>query len=96
MIFNEDTLTKYNKAINEYRNRIRRNDMGGCIDLEDIPFGYISDEKLPCGCRKPWAVPNIQCVLNKPLMMVIPPDGAHLSCPAHAEGHHVFGSQVTY
>ena len=28
MIWDEDTLTKYNKAINEYRNRIRRNDMG--------------------------------------------------------------------
>jgi hypothetical protein len=23
--------------------------------------------------------------------MVIPPEGCHLTCPAHPEGHHVFG-----
>lgn len=40
----------------------------------------------------PWR--EAQCVLNKPLMMVIPPGGVRLSCPVHPEGHHVFGSQV--
>jgi hypothetical protein len=24
--------------------------------------------------------------------MVIPPEGVHLDCPAHPEGHHIFGS----
>jgi len=28
--------------------------------------------------------------------MVIPPEGVHLSCPVHPEGHHVFGSQPIY
>ncbi len=37
-----------------------------------------------------------QCVLNKPLMMVIPPGGVHLECPIHPEGHHVFGPQITW
>lgn len=36
-----------------------------------------------------------QCVLNKPLMMVIPSQGVHLSCPVHPAGHHIFGPQVT-
>ena len=42
--------------------------------------------------RDPWR--ESQCVLNKPLMMVIPPGGIHLECPVHPEGHHVFGQQV--
>jgi hypothetical protein len=28
--------------------------------------------------------------------MVIPPEGVHLDCPAHPEGHHVFGSGITW
>lgn len=35
--------------------------------------------------------PVAPCILNSPLAMVIPPGGVHLSCPAHPEGHHVFG-----
>jgi hypothetical protein len=42
----------------------------------------------------PWR--EAQCVLNKPLMMVIPPGGVHLECPVHPEGHHVFGSPLVY
>jgi hypothetical protein len=42
----------------------------------------------------PWR--DAQCTLNKPLWMVIPPEGVHLSCPVHPEGHHVFGSSVTW
>jgi hypothetical protein len=42
----------------------------------------------------PWR--ESQCTLNKPLWMVIPPGGVHLSCPVHPEGHHVFGPQVTW
>lgn len=37
-----------------------------------------------------------QCTLNKPLWMVIPPGGVHLECPVHPDGHHVFGSQVSF
>ena len=37
-----------------------------------------------------------QCVLNKPLFMVIPPGGVHLDCPVHPEGHHVFGPSITW
>jgi len=29
-------------------------------------------------------------------MMVIPPQGIHLSCPVHPEGHHIYGSPVTW
>lgn len=91
-------LTQYNSAINEYRKRVRRNDMGGFIDIPpDIAELYITSENLPCGCPKLWKVPRSpQCILNQPLMMVIPPDGVHLSCNAHPEGHHVFGSQMSY
>lgn len=42
----------------------------------------------------PWR--ESQCVLNKPLMMVIPPGGVHLSCPVHSDGHHIFGPSVTW
>ncbi len=42
----------------------------------------------------PWV--EAQCVLNKPLMIVIPPEGMHLSCPVHPEGHHVFGTGVVW
>ena len=44
--------------------------------------------------RDPWR--ESQCVLNKPLMMVIPPGGVHLDCPVHPEGHHVFGSEIHF
>lgn len=36
-----------------------------------------------------------RCVLREPLMMVIPPEGVHLTCPEHPEGHHVYGPQVS-
>lgn len=35
-----------------------------------------------------------QCILNKPLMMVIPPGGVHLPCPCHPEGHHIRGTEI--
>lgn len=41
----------------------------------------------------PWR--ESQCVLNQPLMMVIPPGGVHLDCPVHPAGHHIFGNQIT-
>lgn len=52
--------------------------------------------KTPCPyCEHPPdPFRDSQCVLNKPLHMVIPPQGAHLSCPVHPDGHHIFGSQV--
>ena len=43
--------------------------------------------------RRPWR--GTECILNKPLWMVIPPEGVHLSCPVHPGGHHVFGANVT-
>jgi hypothetical protein len=36
-----------------------------------------------------------ECVLNKPLWMVIPAEGIHLHCPVHPEGHHIYGNQIT-
>jgi hypothetical protein len=36
-----------------------------------------------------------ECTLNKPLWMVIPAEGIHLSCPVHPEGHHIYGNQIT-
>jgi hypothetical protein len=38
---------------------------------------------------------NRECVLNKPLWMVIPAEGVHLHCPVHPEGHHIYGNQIT-
>ncbi len=53
------------------------------------------------GCpsnQEPWIDPweESQCTLNKPLWMVIPPEGVHISCPAHPEGHHIYGSSITW
>ena len=56
---------------------------------------YVSPEPsdtMPCGCPRPWKPESVyDCVLGKPLMMVIPPEGIHLSCPVHPAGHHVYG-----
>src|SRR5208282_5424767 len=61
----------------------------------------IKTRKEKCPFCDPKFVPRdpfreSQCVLNKPLWMVIPPGGVHLSCPVHPEGHHVFGPGVTW
>jgi len=47
---------------------------------------------------EPWIDPweASQCTLNKPLFMVIPPGGVHLSCPVHPEGHHIYGPDITW
>jgi len=42
----------------------------------------------------PWE--ESQCVLNKPLFMVIPPEDVHLSCPVHPAGHHIHGSGISW
>jgi hypothetical protein len=42
----------------------------------------------------PWEA--AQCTLNKPLWIVIPPEGIHLSCPVHPEGHHIYGHGITW
>ena len=54
--------------------------------------GCQNNHTLPCGCPAPWP-PNDsqQCVLNKPMGIVIGPKGIHLSCPAHPAGHHIYG-----
>jgi hypothetical protein len=81
------------------------------MNFEDIKK-YFEESKSRDDCphcnpyrRCPYCDPNYrrpdpwqesQCVLNQPLMMVIPPEGVHLSCPAHPEGHHIFGSSVTW
>lgn len=48
----------------------------------------------PPNKRDPWA--EAQCILGKPIWMVIPPEGIHMPCPAHPEGHHVFGSPARW
>lgn len=35
-----------------------------------------------------------QCPLNKPLMICIPPEGMHISCPIHPKGHYLQGQRV--
>jgi hypothetical protein len=47
--------------------------------------------------QEPWTDPweAAQCTLNKPIWMVIPPEGVHISCPVHPEGHHIYGSPIT-
>jgi hypothetical protein len=42
----------------------------------------------------PWD--GRECTLYKPLWMVIPPEGVHISCPVHPEGHHIYGSGITW
>jgi hypothetical protein len=50
---------------------------------------------LPCGCPDPWTHDNgMPCVLNQPMGICIPPEGIHLSCPAHPAGHHIYGQNV--
>ena len=46
--------------------------------------------------RRPWPDDYAECTLGKPLWMVIPPEGAHISCPVHPEGHHIFGPNVRW
>lgn len=49
----------------------------------------------PGGAKYDPKPPDLsQCTMNRPLSMVIPPQGVHLSCPVHPAGHHIFGSQV--
>jgi hypothetical protein len=40
----------------------------------------------------PWR--ESQCILHRPLWMVIPRGGIHLPCPCHPEGHHVHGPEI--
>lgn len=48
------------------------------------------------GCKGVTPPVNFsRCVLNRPLMISVPPEGMHISCPAHPEGHHLYGTQVT-
>ena len=35
------------------------------------------------------------CVLNKPLLLVIPHGGMRISCPVHHEGHFIRGTEFT-
>lgn len=60
--------------------------------------GYIIDylpeqcDDSNCGCNhKPRYVPESLCTLNKPIWMVIPPEGTHISCPVHGK-HWLRGS----
>jgi hypothetical protein len=55
----------------------------------DCPFCNPSNR---CPYCNPPRAPYSECTLGKPLWMVIPPEGVHLDCPAHPEGHHIFGS----
>jgi hypothetical protein len=54
---------------------------------ENCPFCHPKNKPLD-----PWR--ESQCVMHKPLMMVIPPGGVHLDCPVHPEGHHIHGPQA--
>jgi hypothetical protein len=64
---------------------------------ESIPMERGKVDFSCLSCTRPRPLPTaIGCVLEKPLMMVIPPQGVHLDCPVHLEGHHIFGPQVTY
>ena len=55
-----------------------------------------SDEcnDLDCPCHELRKDPLGQCVLKKPLFMVIPPGGTHLPCPIHGQ-HFVMGSRLS-
>lgn len=35
-----------------------------------------------------------QCTANKPLLLVIPPEGITIPCPIHEKGHFVKGSSM--
>jgi hypothetical protein len=57
--------------------------------------GDCDDPDCPCHefrrRRRERNVPERVCSLGQPLWMVIPPEGAHISCPAHGK-HFVPGN----
>lgn len=61
----------------------------------DFKLGYLKTTHSCPHCERPPMPSPVGCVLGKPLMIAIPPQGVHLSCPVHPEGHHIFGPQVT-
>lgn len=52
----------------------------------------------------PWHVQQIKiyptpqelrdCTANKPLLMVIPPEGTTITCPIHPQGHFIQGTAI--
>ena len=79
------TGRRKNDTMKEYLDR--RNNMQV---WEECGSG-IGSNIQPCGCPAPYNPGGLGCVLNQPLMMVIPPEGVHLNCPAHSGGHHIYG-----
>ena len=66
----------------------------GLPQIEQNPSDECDDPKCPCKrFRKLPLDPLGQCILNKPLWMVIPPDGFHLPCPIHGK-HFIIGIRV--
>jgi hypothetical protein len=47
------------------------------------------DDVQPWPHMSPYEL--MECTAHKPLLMVVPPEGAHISCPVHPEGHHISG-----
>jgi hypothetical protein len=54
-------------------------------------------DKCPeCGEQKRTPMPHLECTLNKPLWIVIPPGGhIHINCPIHGS-HRINGPMVTW
>lgn len=64
--------------------------MGGFIDYEELEHNYLRGRqrrKQPCGCPEPWPEPDFynRCILTKPLMIVIPPEGIHFILPGSSK-----------
>jgi hypothetical protein len=73
--------------------------MGRLMNEDEIWGQVIGRKPCPdCQRPKPRRHPDYspECTLNKPLWMVIPPEGAHLSCPIHPNGHHIYGPSVRF
>lgn len=56
---------------------------------------HCGDPSCPChSYRRRPTYPGQECSLGKPLWMVIPPQGIHISCPVHGK-HFIPGNVAT-
>lgn len=52
----------------------------------------------PCGCSSPdctWPITkDVECSINKPLLICIPQGGIDIDCPVHGK-HRIYGPKVS-
>lgn len=69
--------------------------MRRAIELPLPPASEACDDPN-CGChRRRRRERDKGCVLGKPILMVIPPTGTHITCPVHGK-HWIEGSGISF